>query len=177
MADYSLDEILNDDPLDLLGEIKAKSKAIGEDERLVTSFEEINSFYEENGIEPRRLSIIGERSLFSRLQAIRGNPKKIDELKPYDRFNLLQEVKIESIDDILEHDAFGLLSDDPEGIFSLKHIPAQRGETDFVAQRKPCRDYVNYEQLFKECQEDLRQSKRKLVKFNEKYFEEGNFFI
>lgn len=177
MAEYSLDEILNDDPLDLLGELKQKSKPLGEDDRLAVSFEEINGFVEQNGREPQKSTNIGERSLFSRLQAIRGNPEKIEALKPYDRFNLLQEIKIESIDDILENDAFGLLGDDPGGIFSLKHVPSQRGETDFVAQRKPCKDFSNYEQLFKECQEDLRQGKRKLVKFNEKYFEEGNFFI
>lgn len=177
MAEYSLDEILNDDPLDLLGELKQKSKPLGEDDRLAVSFEEINGFVEQNGREPQKSTNIGERSLFSRLQAIRGNPEKIEALKPYDRFNLLQEIKIESIDDILENDAFGLLGDDLGGIFSLKHVPSQRGETDFVAQRKPCKDFSNYEQLFKECQEDLRQGKRKLVKFNEKYFEEGNFFI
>lgn len=177
MAEYSLDEILNDDPLDLLGELKQKSKPLDEDDRLVTSFEEINAFVEQNGHEPKKSVNMNERILYSRLQGVREHPEKIQALKPYDRFSLLQEIEINSIDDILNDDAYGLLGKTEDDIFILKHVPKEREQTDFVAQRKPCKDFGKYEVLFKEVQNDLKSGKRKLVKFNEKYFEDGNFFI
>jgi hypothetical protein len=49
MLEFSLDEILNDDPLNLLGESKARAKSFNEDDRLAATFEEINSFIEQNG--------------------------------------------------------------------------------------------------------------------------------
>lgn len=177
MVEFSLEEILNNDPLGLLSEPKARTKNLNEDDRLISSFEEINSFYEQNHKEPQKSTNMQERTLNSRLQGIRENPEKIEALKPYDRFNLLNVIKIDSIDDILENDVFGLLGGGDDSIFNLKNVPKEREETDFVAQRKPCKDFDKYEHLFKEVQSDLKSGKRKLVRFNEKYFEEGNFFI
>jgi hypothetical protein len=177
MTEFSLDEILNNDPLGLLGEPKSRAKALNEDDRLTSSFEEINGFFEKNGSEPKKSTDMNERTLNARLEGIRQNPEKIKLLKPHDRFNLLREVEINSIDDILNDDAFGLLGDTEDDIFTLKHIPKEREQTDFVAQRKPCKDFEKYEQMFKDVQNDLKNGKRKLVKFNEKYFENSNFFI
>lgn len=177
MTEFSLYEILADDPLGLLSEPNSKVKALNEDDRLASSFEEINSFIKQNGCEPKKSTDMNERTLYSRLKGIRENPEKIEVLKPYDRFDLLQVAKIDSIDDILENDAFGLLGENDESIFKLKHVSKTREETDFVAKRKPCKDFAKYEQLLKDVQNDLKNGKRKLVKFNEKYFENGNFFI
>ena len=69
---------------------------------------------------------MSERTLYSRLQGIKDNPEKIEYLKPYDRFNLLKVVEINSIDDILNDDAFGLLRDDKDDIFTLKHVPKKK---------------------------------------------------
>lgn len=177
MTEFSLDDILSDDPLGLLNEPKARAKALNEDDRLLVSFEEINSFIEQNGCEPKKSTDMNERTLYSRLKGIRENLEKIKALKPYDRFNILEEIEINSIDDILNDDVFGLLGDAGDDIFTLKHIPKEREQTDFIAQRKPCKDFSKYEQLLKEVQNDLKNGKRKLVRFNEKYFEDGNFFI
>ncbi len=177
MTEFSLDEILADDPLGLLSEPNSKVKALNEDDRLASSFEEINSFIKQNGCEPKKSTDMNERTLYSRLKGIRENPEKIEVLKPYDRLDLLQVAKIDSIDDILENDAFGLLGENDESIFKLKHVSKTREETDFVAKRKPCKDFAKYEQLLKDVQNDLKNGKRKLVKFNEKHFENGNFFI
>ncbi|MBW6488782.1 GIY-YIG nuclease family protein [Sulfurimonas sp.] len=178
MAEFSLDEILADDPLGLLDEAKAKTKNLNEDDRLLVSFEEINTFIEQEEHEPKKSANMSERNLFSRLDGIRQNPEKIEFLKPYDRFNILQEVKINSIDDILNDDVFGLLeSENSDDIFTLKHVPKEREQTDFVAQRKPCKNFAKYEELFKEVQNDLKNGSKKLVKFNERFFEEGNFFV
>ena len=142
MIEFSLDEILANDPLGLLNEPKATTKVFNEDDRLIFSFEEINTFVEQNGHEPQKSTNMQERTLYSRLQGIRENPEKIKALKPYDRLNILQEIEINSIDDILNNDAFGLLGDENENdIFTLKHIPKEREQTDFVAQRKPCKKF------------------------------------
>jgi len=177
MTEFSLDDILSDDPLGLLNEPKARAKALNEDDRLLVSFEEINSFIEQNGCEPKKSTDMNERTLYSRLKGIRENLEKIKALKPYDRFNILEEIEINSIDDILNDDVFGLLGDAGDDIFTLKHIPKEREQTDFIAQRKPCKDFSKYEAILKKVQHDLKSGKRKLVKFNEKHFEDGNFFI
>ena len=49
---------------------------------------------------------------------------------------------------------------------------------EYVASRKPCKDFEKYEHLFKDCQEDLRTAKRKVVKFqNEQQIKKGYYFI
>lgn len=177
LIEFSLDEILEGDPLGLLSESRTTVRPINEDDRLVSSFEEINAFIEQNEREPQKSTNMNERALHVRLEGLRQNPEKIEYLKPYDRFNILQEVKINSIEDILNDDVFGLLGGGDEDIFTLKHIPKEREQTDFVAQRRPCKNFGKYEHLFSEVQKDLKSGSRKLSKFNEKFFEEGNFFI
>lgn len=181
LIEFSLDEILEGDPLGLLNEPKVRSKSLNEDDRLVGSFEEINAFIEKNGHEPQKSTNMTERTLYSRLQGIRENLEKIVALKHYDRFNILQEVEINSIDDILNDDAFGLLGgDDSDDIFTLKHIPKQKETTmpDYVASRKPCKEFDKYEHLFTKVQEELKTGIRKVVKFqNEQQIKKGYYFI
>lgn len=181
LIEFSLDEILEGDPLGLLNEPKVRSKSLNEDDRLVSSFEEINAFIQNYGHEPQKSTNMHERTLYSRLQGIRENPEKIAALKPYDRFNILQVVEINSIDDILNDDAFGLLgSDDSDDIFTLKHIPKQKETTmpDYVASRKPCKEFDKYEHLFTKVQEELKTGIRKVVKFqNEQQIKKGYYFI
>lgn len=173
-------EIFADDPLGLL-EVKPKSSpARNEDERLVASFEEINAFIDSNQREPQKnMQDMQETTLFLRLKGLRENPDKMDSLRSHDRHNLLgiaQEVEINSIEDILNGDMFGIL-DDAEDIFTLKHIPQEREQAQLVARRESCKEFEQYEPLFKECHADLKAGKRKLIKFNERFLEEGNFFI
>lgn len=175
LIEFSLDEILEGDPLGLLSEPRPIVRPI---DRLVSSFEEINAFIEQNEREPQKSTNMNERALHVRLEGLRQNPEKIEYLKPYDRFNILQEVKINSIEDILNDDVFGLLeSEDSDDIFVFKHISKEREQTDFVAQRRPCKNFGKYEHLFSEVQKDLKSGSRKLSKFNEKFFEDGSFFI
>ena len=181
MDKFSLEEILNDDPLGLLDGVKPKNPIITNDDRLVASFEEINEFYEKNGYEPQKSSDMHERRLHARLKGIREDSKKVEFLKKYDRYNLLEkEDEIKSIDDILESDPLGLLSSDEEDIFTLKNVPKiskERAEADFVAKRKRLDDFTKYEEIFKECHRGLKDGKRKLIKFNEKFLQKGTFFV
>ena len=61
MANFSLDDILNSDPLGLLSELKPMTPTVTTDERLVVSFEEINHFVETHGHEPTSSSDMNER--------------------------------------------------------------------------------------------------------------------
>lgn len=183
-----LNEIFNDDPFGILNIKASNSPVVNEDQRLVSTFEEINTFYETNKKEPEQSSNINERSLYARLKGIRSSPDKIQMLLTYDRFSLLSTNKlpkvISSIDDILEDDVFGIFeTKEEDDLFDLKHVKTkeevekERESTDFVARRKPCKDFDKYEPLFKKVQQDLKDGKRTMVKFNEQNMQEKTYFV
>lgn len=176
-----LDEIFDNDPFGLLNVKPSTSPARNEDERLVASFQEINDFYEINNREPEQGGGIQEHQLYSRLKSLRENPAKIEMLQTHDKYGLLnyEQKEINSLDDILNDDSLGLLDDDSEGLFEFKHIKKQdeRASADFVAQRKPCKDFDKYESIFKEVQKDLSNSKRKLIPFKEENLRAGDFYV
>lgn len=209
----TFEDILNSDPLGLIGDVKPSASSSNEGERLVTSFEEINVFFEQNKREPAEGSI-QESTLFFRLKGLREQPDKITILKQYDRFNLLKEipkekdyttiilpqsavaneppaekiiskkepvVEVNSIDDILNNDLLGILENDGDNIFNLKHVSIPDKKTtmpDYIARRKPCKDFDKFEAILKKCQADLKAKKRKLMPFaNEQQIGKGYFFV
>ena len=177
----SLQDIFKDDPFGLLNIKPAAQPARNEDERLVASFVELNDFYEKNNREPQQGEGILEHQLYSRLKSLREDPIKTEMLKIHDKFGLLkyEHKKISSLDDILNDDALGLLKDNSEGLFDLKHIKKvdPRAAADFVARRKPCKDFNKYETLFKEVQKDLSDNKRRLIEFKEENLRAGDFYV
>ena len=178
MIDFEgeLKKILNEDPLGILK--NRTSQPITADQRLTDSFEEINRFIDANGKEPIESTDITERKLFSRLKQLRKDFDKASTLKDLDRHNLLVDVKeIKSVDDILENDVLGLLDDGPENIFNLKNIPTEKIKTDFVARRKPCKNFKDYEDKFKEIQKDIKEGNRKLIIHKEHHLKEGRYFV
>ena len=178
MIDFEseLKEILKDDPLGILK--NRTVQPITSDHRLKDSFEEINKFIDENGNEPTESTDITERKLFSRLKQLRKDFEKSSTLKDLDRHNLLVNVKeIKSVDDILESDVLGLLDDGPDNIFNLKNIPKEKNKTDFVARRKPCKNFKDYEDKFKEIQKEIKEGKRKLIIHKEHHLKEGRYFV
>ena len=174
--DSELRKILNEDPLGILKNRTVQSITI--DQRLKDAFEEINNFIDQNGREPTESNDITERKLFSRLKQLKKDFDKASTLKDYDRYNLLDNVRdIKSVDDILENDVLGLLDDGPDNIFNLKNIPKKKDKTDFVARRKPCKNFKDYEAKFKEIQKDIKEGKRKLIIHKEHHLKEGNYFV
>ena len=179
-----LDDIFSNDPFGLLN-VKFTSSAKTEDQRLVQSFDEINEFYKNHNREPKQVSDINERGLYSRLQGIRTNIEKVEALKKYDVNNLLdipQPEQIDSIDDIFSSDPFGILGGSDEGLFDFKNVPnkqemEERMAAEFVAKRKPCKHFDKYEPLFKRVQSELKSGTRKLVKFNEQNMQEKTFYV
>lgn len=178
---FSLEEILNDDPLGILFVEKKISKAVTSDDRLLDSFEEINKFVDENGKEPERnKDDMNQFRLHSRLKGFRDSFEKSELLKDFDRHKLLPDLpSFDSVEDILNSDILGIFSEEDNGLFDLKNIPKleERESTDFVARRKPCVDFENYEDKFNDIQNDLANGKRILIDFKEDNLREGSFYV
>lgn len=182
--------ILENDPLGLL-QVKPKvSSTLTADERLISSFDEINSFMREHGREPTESRDISERKLFSRLKGLRESPEKAQALKGYDSLGLLKDVappkskEIKSIEDVLENDVLGLLDSqaaeeaDPNEIFVLRNVPKVPKMPDYIAKRKACAEFAQFEPLFKKCQSDLSARIKVTQPFNsERQIEPGAMFI
>ena len=173
--------------------IKPKSNQRNAEERLVSSFQVIVDFYEENSREPEFSKLnIQECQLYYELKGIRLNKEKCIALKDYDTYGLLDDTKelnqtqtsienkkeFNSIDDILNNDRFGIFDSD-DSIFEIKHISVQkdRAKTDFLAKRKSCKEFEKFEPLFKQCHIDLKDGNRKLIKFSEDDIKKGSFFV
>ncbi len=181
----TLDDIFNDDTFGLL-DSKAKSSTVktGED-RLVDSFEEINTFFDKNNREPNKSSM-SEYGLMAKLKNFRENETQKKTLKPFDRHNLLGFVEMEkpTIDTILNEDDLGLLDlENDLDIFKFKHTPKpeDRAETDFVARRKAMKekDFEKYETMFQKVHKEIKEGKRKIKSFKnvEKHLKEGQFYV
>lgn len=176
-----LDDIFNNDEFDILNVKPKIAYARNADERLSASFNEVNDFIEKYNKEPQpNPANISEFQLYSRLKKIRENPEKMLSLQDQDIHGLLnvEKKEINSIDDIFNDDTFDLLNDDTD-LFDFKHTPRdhERAATDFVARRKPLKDFDKYEQQFKEIQKDLVEGKRKLVDFKMGNLREGTYYV
>ena len=179
--DKLLKEIFENDPLGLLVIKPTNSQVRNEDERLVASFQEINLFFEQNNREPELGGGIQEHQLYSRLKSIRENPIKMEMLKVHDIYGLLDYTpkEVTSLDDVLNDDILGILGDDDKGLFDLKHVKKfeDRNNADFVARRKPCKDFAIFESMFKQVQSDLKNGKRRLIGFKQDNLREKCFYV
>jgi hypothetical protein len=87
---------------------------------------------------------------------------------------------INSLDDIFNSDAFGLLDTKvEEDIFTLKNVPKveKRADADYVAKREKFEDFDKYEQLFIDCQADLKANRRQIVPSVESQLDIGSFCV
>lgn len=174
-------EIFENDPFGILTVKEKKATYVSENSQLIESFNEINRFYESNGREPEKSSNIIETKLFFRLSSIRCDKEKCEILKDYDEHNLLkltEIVEVKSIEDIFKNDKFNIFADINDNIFDVESLPKRTTMPDYIASRKICKEFEKYEGLLKQCQRDLREGRRKLIKFkNGQQVEEGHFFI
>ncbi|MEI6865977.1 GIY-YIG nuclease family protein [Flavicella sp.] len=182
----TLDDIFNDDTFGLL-DSKVKTSTVKTDEdRLVDSFEEINTFFDKNNREPNKSSM-SEYGLMAKLKNFREKESQKKTLKPFDRHNLLGFVEMEkpTIDAILnEDDDLGLLDlDNDLDIFKFKHTPKpeDRAESDFVARRKAMKekDFAKYETMFQKVHKEIKEGKRKVLPFKniEKNLHIGDYYL
>ncbi len=183
MEKDALRKILEDDDTGLLN-IKPKRSAITVDERLLQSFRQINDFYRKHNREPQsNPASILEFQLFNRLKALRSSLEKCQALQEVDEFHLLNYVEpekaITSVADIFNDDSLGLLDDEAESIFNLKHVPKGPIEKpEKIAQRKVCEEFDQFEHLFKQCHAELSSGVREARQFTgEQQIQPGHFFV
>jgi hypothetical protein len=173
-------KLIEDDDLGLLNVKSKQSAAATADERLISSFTQINKFFSENGREPESGRGIQEHQLYARLNGIRENVEKMEALANLDEHGLLNvhRKEISSIDDIFDDDDLGILGNEAESIFTLKHVSKETTMPDYVASRNPCKNFETFEAIFIQCQADLTAGKRKLWPFkNEQQIQKGYFFV
>lgn len=174
----SIDDILNNSDFnDILVPEPAKiSQAKSADQRLVDSFAEINEFFRQNQTIPNAISKdINERKLNARLESFRQSPEKIMILKSCDEFNLLPEIDTTKTD---YADTSSSEEIEDLDIFRLQNvIEKKREDADFVAKRKPCKDFYKFEPIFKDCHQKLKSGEYKFTKFSEEHIQESSFFV
>jgi hypothetical protein len=177
-----LNEIFRDDPLGLLAIKPTRSAVRTSDERLASSFDAINNFFEKNKREPEPdPTNISEYQLYATLRGLRENNEKMLALEPQDEYSLLKTVKkeINSIDDIFNDDTLDIFNDDSEGLFDFKHTPKNfnRSKIESMGKRVTCKEFDKYEHLFVDIQNDLGLGKRKLVDFKEANLRVGHYYV
>lgn len=176
-----LDFLTENDPLGLLAE-KPKVRPKAKNSVLLNNFEEIVSFFEEHNREPQdSTKDIKEFQLFCRLKAIRSSADKVKKLKEYDLYGLLNKDGVLDIplEDILDDDPCGLLGNDyDETIFTLKNVrKSDRISPDYIARRKFCKDFENYQPMFETLRQDLESGRRKLAVYNSQELAPNNFYV
>src|SRR5699024_193286 len=140
----------------------------------VERFLEIIEFVKEKGREPEKVPTdLAERRLASRLIGIRKNPERMEYLKQHDSIGLLDKEqsemelpKISSIEDILNSGSSELLGNDvASSIFDTSTLPKVTTMPEQIAKRKRVENFDEYDRLFKKCQKEITEGKRKIVPF------------
>jgi hypothetical protein len=196
MEENWLKKILDDDEFGLL-RIKPKNMAPTADQHLINKFNEVNEFIKNNNREPElSMANVSEFMLHKRLMSIRSNADHCAALYEMDEHGLLpqknnvaepagiyvvqpkpQKNEIKTLDDIYSDDEFGILSVVKDDIFNLRHVPKDRAESDFVARRKPYKDFHHYKDQFKQVQKELSEGARLLLPFRDNHLRDGGYFV
>ena len=84
------------------------------------------------------------------------------------------------LDELLNDPMFEV-SNTEETLFELteamKRAKEERKAADYVAQRRPCENFKDYEEGFRQVHKDLREGRRMLKKFTAKAMQEGHYYV
>lgn len=84
------------------------------------------------------------------------------------------------LDDLLNDPMFEV-SNTEETLFELteamKRAKEERKAADYVAQRRPCENFADYEEGFRQVHLDLREGRRMLKKFTARGLQEGHYYV
>jgi hypothetical protein len=184
MTDEQLDQLIADDDLGLLKIKPKRTPQTTEEEKLLAGFHEILRFVEANEVAPSEHGEeLSERLLFARLQAIKRDASQREMLRKFDEYGLLSvedQSFPETIDEVLDDEFLDSLSQEGSEILTIKNIPLAKDieSPDYVAQRKPCKNFHLYEDQLRQCQEEIRLGRRSLLPFaNESQIEAGMFYV
>jgi hypothetical protein len=174
MADLSADEVLAG--LGIEVEPAKVSSFTAFEERVISGFEDINRFYEENKRPPFNAEglDIFERLYAVRLDQLRKLPEAMAVLAPYDTHKLLQTPSNSTDIDNLSQDALLAAlgaepgtSVDEDDITALRHVrsTAERREAEEIANRAPCKDFKEFKPLFEKAERELKSGDRSALRF------------
>lgn len=180
MSDVDFKSVFDSDEDGLLDTPESAPKLTSSD-RLERSFLEIVEFYREHERVPRSdTRDIAERKLGARLDGILANSEKVAALKHLDEFELLAEPEApKSLDDLLANGDLDLL-DDESGLLDVSDLPVRKppSEVDSIAKRKKCKDFDQFEHLFKSKHSELAQGTAQLAPFRGlRTISAGRFFV
>ena len=84
------------------------------------------------------------------------------------------------LDELLSDPMFEV-SNTEETLFELteamKRAKEERKSADYVAQRRPCENFADYEEGFRQVHKDLREGRRMLKKFTARGLQEGHYYV
>src|SRR5690606_20728968 len=116
-------------------------------------FQQITEFVDKNDRLPDLNSPdISEASLAARLNSIRIDHKKTEQLQPIDSLGLLETPKApETLDELFVADPFGLFRGAENSVQDISRLPERRkveNETYEVAKRVPAKDFQEFRVMF-----------------------------
>ncbi len=185
MTSEDLAKLIADDDLGLLKVSPKRTPQTTEEERLLEGFQEVLRFVEENGAPPAEANM-NERLLFARLESLRRNPAQCEKLRKFDAYGLLDSAAVPTeeppatLDDIFNDDFFTRPDAKTADIFTLRHVPPPKPveSPDYVATRRPCKDFAVFEAQFQNCQREIKDGTRRLCEFmNEQQIDAGKFYV
>ena len=187
-------EIIFSDPL--LADVTAPRKRATSSDRLIAGFQEILAFYEANGRLPEDTT--EEASLFHKWTGLLKSEKKIERCRPFDDLGILPQplqtveepqteyhrelTEEEQLEEILNDPLLADIEDGVDlGLFDVPEYMRQRlearKEAEYIGKRRPCEDFDNFADGFKEIQQGLKSGKYKLIKFSIKSLKVGSYFV
>jgi hypothetical protein len=178
MISDKLQKIFEDDDLGLLNVPHHEQRSTPTD-RLEASFMEINAFFDENQRAPRTdTTNMAERRLGVRLLAVRADDSKSENLLHLDTHGLLEpEEAPESIDEIMSGDDLEIL-EDKTGITKMTHVLTPVKTADHIARQRKCKDFDQFEPLFKEVHAKLKNGELHMKQFmTEQQIAKKEFFV
>jgi hypothetical protein len=188
-------ERVTDEDLELLDELGVETETgstgsrTPREQRVIAGFEEIERFFDENGILPQHGEArdIFERIYAVRLDSIRASAECREILQSLDKYGLLVEnndsktgrVEEDPSDTVLLEE-LGIADGGLADISELVHVRSREDikAAEEVAQRNPCRDFAAFRLVFEKIQRDLQSGERKTIKFKDNAaVKKGDLFI
>lgn len=179
MPKPTLDDLLSgSDPL--LDVKPATKTASSEQQRILDTFGEVNTFIDRHSRKPGDTDkpSVSERALRMKLNGLLNDATVHDILAPHDRHALLPAVPVkkpQTLNDIFDDD---LLKTPQDDIFDLVHVQPAAARPDEVAERRVCIEFEKFKPLFEQCVREMAEGKRKAIPFaNEQEIGAGEFFV
>jgi hypothetical protein len=181
----------DDDLLEELGvdvEIESKSAYSARDARIIAGFQEIETFFENNGRAPQNGEgkEIFERIYATRFEAILASQECRDVLADFDKhclltgaINLSANMAAEMDDEALLAE-LGVVSQGDSNLTILTHVrsAAEKKAAEEIGSRSLCQDFDQFKPLFTKTKDELKDGVRKGSRFKQDTsINKGEFFI